>query len=305
VAEFLKVDASRVIKTLVYMADGKALAVLVRGDRSVNEIKLRKLLGAQELFLAREGQAKAAGVPPGFAGPVGLSIPIYADSELEGASGCVAGANEPNKHVTGLDLSRDAKDVTYTQLRLAEEGEPCARCGEGKYRSFRGIEVGHVFFLGTKYSVAMGANFLDEHGKEHPMVMGCYGIGITRIAAAAIEQHHDESGIRWPMQLAPYEVTLLALGNEPEIKSAAEKLYKELQAQGVDVLFDDRDERPGAKFKDAELIGIPLRLAIGKRSLKDGMAEVVWRDGREASPVPLAGAAKNIADLVASAKEVA
>jgi prolyl-tRNA synthetase len=300
VSAFLKVEPRQLVKTLVYMADEKPVLALVRGDRAINEVALKKLTGATELFLAREGQVKdATGAPSGFAGPVGLDLPIYADLELEGASGAVVGANELDKHMVGVDLARDAKVSEYAQLRFAEEGDACARC-QGHYKSYRGIEVGHVFSLGTVYSEPMGCSYLDENGKSQTMVMGCYGIGITRIAAAAIEQNHDEDGIIWPMPLAPYEVTILPLQMADEgVISAAESLYDELREAGVEVLLDDRQERPGGKFKDADLIGIPLRIAIGKRSLKDGVVELKWRRDADASTLALDGAGAAIATMIA------
>jgi prolyl-tRNA synthetase len=303
VCKALDVDAKQTIKSLVYTADGEPVLVLLRGDRSLNEVALKKLTGATELFQASAGQAKkATGAPVGSIGPVGLTIPIYADLELKGANGAVAGAGEEGVHYTGLDLERDCTVTKYVTLRAAEEGEACARC-EGTYQSYQGIEVGHVFSLGTVYSEPMGCTYLDEGGKSKPMVMGCYGIGITRIAASAIEQNHDEGGIIWPMTIAPYEVTVLPLQmNDDGVIDAANTLYEELKALGVDVLLDDRQERPGAKFKDADLIGIPLRIAIGKRSLGEGNLEMKWRRDADASALPVAGAAEAIAKLVADEK---
>lgn len=304
VATFLKVEESKLIKSLVYMADGEPVVVLLRGDRVVNEVALKKLTGATELFLAREGQAKkATGAPTGFVGPVGLELPIYADLELKGATGAVAGANELDKHVTGLDLERDAKIREFADLRFAMEGDPCPRC-DGHYKSYRGIEVGHVFSLGTVYSEPMGCTYLDEQGKSKTMVMGCYGIGITRIAASAIEQNHDEGGIIWPMSIAPFEVTVLPLQmNDEDVLAAAETLYQGLSERGVEVLLDDRKERPGGKFKDADLIGIPLRIAIGKRSLADGKVELKWRKDAEATTIDFEGAVDAIAKLVDDEKK--
>ncbi len=304
VAEFLDVPASQVIKTMIYVADGAPVAVLVRGDRAVNEVAVKKATGAVELFLAREGQvAEATGAPYGFAGPVGLSIPVYADVELEGATGAVAGANEADAHYKGVDLARDAEVRAFAPLRLAEAGERCPRCEEGHYELMRGIEVGHVFNLGTKYSAPMEGTVLDESGNARVMEMGCYGIGITRVASAAIEQHHDDGGIIWPMAIAPYEVALLPLQmGDDAVREAAEALYAELSDLGIEVLFDDRDERPGAKFKDADLVGVPLRLAIGKRSVKEGNLELKWRRDAEASALPLAGAAEAVAKMVADEK---
>lgn len=301
VAAFLAVPAESIIKSLVYLADGQPILALVRGDRALNEVALKKAAGAGELLLAREKQVEAAlGVGPGFAGPVGARIPVYADLELRGATGAVTGANQPDAHHTGVDLERDVQVTAFAPLRIASEGEVCGRCGAGRYRAHRGIEVGHVFLLGTRYSEPMGCTYLDEQGQSRPMQMGCYGIGITRIAAAAIEQHHDAAGIIWPMSIAPYEVALLSLGGDAEVTAAADELYDALRSLGVDVLYDDRDERPGAKFADAELIGIPLRVAIGKRSLKDGACEVKGRREPDASTVPLAEAAARIAEWVAA-----
>ena len=303
VASFLAVDAKQLVKTLIYMADGAPVAVLLRGDRSLNEVKLKRLLDATELFLAREGQvAEATGAPAGFAGPVGLTIKIVADLELKGSRGAVVGGNKKDVHLTGFDIERDAVVAEYAGLRMAEAGDLCPRCGKGHYRQFRGIEVGHVFYLTTVYSVPMGCTFLDEAGAEKPMEMGCYGIGITRVAAAAIEQNHDDGGIIWPMSIAPYEVAVLSLQQDAAVTEAAERIYRELQARGVDVLYDDRDERPGGKFKDADLIGIPLRVAIGARSLKEGQVEVKWRRDPKPTLVPADRAVDTVAAMVAEEK---
>jgi prolyl-tRNA synthetase len=299
VASFLNLPASRLIKALVYMADGAPVVALVRGDRGLNELKLRKALGAQQIYLARDEEVEAAtGVVPGFVGPVGLSLPVLADPELRGVVDLVAGGNAADTHVTGVDLERDAPGVRFTPLRLAEPGDRCPRCAGGTLAGFRGIEVGHVFFLGTKYSAPMQCNFLDEHGASRPMVMGCYGIGITRVAAAAIEQNHDADGIVWPMSIAPYQVAILPLQKDAAVIEAAARLYDELAERGVEVLLDDRDERPGAKFKDADLVGVPLRVAVGARSLKEGNVEVKWRRDKQATLVPVAGAADHVAGLV-------
>ncbi len=304
VTAFLKVPAKQLIKTLVYVADGQPVAALVRGDRALNEVALKKAIGAQQIYLARDAEVKeATGVDPGFVGPVGLKIPVYADWELEGATGAIAGAGEAGKHVKGVDLARDVKVTKLAGLRLAEAGDLCPRCKKGHFRPFKGIEVGHVFFLGTKYSAPMHCEFLDEDGSKKPMVMGCYGIGITRIAAAAIEQNHDTNGIVWPMSIAPYEVEIIALQNDAEVRKAADSLYAELTARGIEVLYDDRDERPGAKFKDADLIGVPLRVAIGARSLKEGKLELKWRKDKDPTLISAAGAPEEVAGLVAAEKQ--
>jgi len=282
------------------MADDQPVAVLVRGDRGLNEIALKKALGATQLYLARDTEvASATGAPSGFVGPVGLTIPVIADLELKGASGAVCGANQADAHLTGVDLARDCGEIRWAALRMAEAGDRCARCGEGSYRAFRGIEVGHVFFLGTVYAEPMRCVFLDESGTEQTMVMGCYGIGITRTAAAAIEQHNDGNGIIWPMSIAPYEVHVVPLQmNDAAVVATGEELYRRLGELGIEVVIDDRDERPGAKFKDADLLGIPLRVAIGARSLKEGNLELKWRRDDKPTPIPAAGAAEAIAELV-------
>ena len=305
VAGFLNLDPAQIIKTLIYVADGAPVAVMVRGDRGLNEVALKKLTNATELFLAREGQVKKAiGGPSGFAGPVGVEIPVYADLELKGATGGVVGANEADMHYTGVDLARDANVTEFVALRMAGDGDACARCESGKYRTFRGIEVGHVFLLGTQYSEPMKCTFLDEDGETRAMVMGCYGIGITRTAAAAIEQNHDDDGICWPMAIAPYEVTVLPLQMKDDaVIAAAESLYKELGQRGVEVLLDDRAERPGGKFKDADLIGIPIRVAIGARSLKEGNVELKWRRDDEPSLIPLSRAADRIVEMIEKEKQ--
>jgi len=300
VTAFLEVPADKLIKTLIYIADDKPVAVLVRGDRGVNEVALKKLTGTTALFLAREGQVKeATGAPSGFAGPVGLDLPIYADHELRGATGAVTGANEADTHYTGVDLARDANVTEFAQLRMAGEGDACARCDSGSYRGFRGIEVGHVFLLGRKYSEPMQCTFLDEEGNTRVMEMGCYGIGITRVAAAAIEQNHDDGGIVWPMSIAPFEVEVVPLQmKDDDVVAAGERIYRELQAAGVEVLLDDRNERPGAKFADADLVGVPLRIAIGKRSLKEGNVELKWRKEGEASNIAAADVVAHVTELV-------
>jgi prolyl-tRNA synthetase len=304
VAGFLAVPPTQLIKSLVYQADGAPVLALVRGDRALNELKLRKALGASQLHLARDEEVEAAlGVAPGFVGPIGVEpgrVKVVADVELRDATGAITGAGVPDAHYTGVDLVRDASHVTFTSIRLAAPGDRCPRCGAGTLRGFRGIEVGHVFFLGTKYSAAMGCSFADEQGASRPMVMGCYGIGITRVAAAAIEQNHDRDGIVWPISIAPYEVEVLPLQKDAAVSEAAERLYRELGERGVEVLLDDRDERPGAKFKDADLIGVPLRVAVGARSLKEGKLEVKWRRDAQPTLIDAASAAEHVAGLVAA-----
>lgn len=287
VAKFLREDATRFVKTLIYVADGKPIIALVRGDRDLNELKLKAVAGAEALELASDALVReVTGAEVGYAGPQGRSVPVYADYEVAAIASGITGANKTDYHVRGFNLGRDVPNAKIVDLRTAAGGDPCGRCGKGTYRFYRGIEVGHVFFLGTKYSEPMGASFLDADGKEKPMVMGCYGIGVTRIAAAAIEQNHDADGIRWPMALAPFQVLVVTAGKEPELAEAAEQLERELAQLGVEVLYDDRDERAGAKFKDADLLGIPLRVTVGKRGLAEGKLEVKARGEKEARMVP-------------------
>ena len=275
VAGFLGVPTSAIVKTLIFIADDEPVAVLMRGDLDVNEVKVKAALGCSQLHMARDGQVAAlTGAPVGFAGPVGLEgAPIWADDSLRGVVGGVVGGNAADAHYTGFSIGRDAAEVRFADFRLAKGGDECGRCG-GTFDFFRGIEVGQVFHLGTKYSEPMGATFLDADGQECPMVMGCYGIGITRILSAAIEQNHDDSGIVWPMAIAPYHVIVLPMRQDEDLMEAATQVYDGLRAAGVEVLLDDRDVRPGVKFKDADLIGIPLRVTIGPRGLKNNEVEV-------------------------------
>ncbi len=284
VAKFLKQKPDRLLKTLIYVADDTTIAVLVRGDHEVNEIKLKAYLNSQteiacnELNLASDAEVeRVTGAPVGFAGPVGLEIPIFADLQVQAMSNFIVGANENDAHYVNTNYGEDFAVTVFADLRQAGAGDLCARCGTA-FESHRGIEVGHVFFLGDKYSLSMGATYSDEGGAEHPMQMGCYGIGVTRILAAVVEQNHDDNGIIWPMAIAPYHVMLLPLQTQDaEVLAVAERLYTELKAAGVEVLLDDRDLRPGNKFKDADLIGIPLRVNIGSRGVKDGQVELKLR----------------------------
>ncbi len=285
---FLGIDAKAVIKTLLYDADGEVVAALVRGDRELNEIKLKNLLGASVLEMATPEQVEAVTTAPvGFAGPVGLKVErIYADSELSHADGWIAGGNAADAHVRNLSLARDVTLNAFADLRTITENDPCPKC-DGRIELTRGIEVGHVFKLGYKYSEAMNAVFLDENGKEQVMVMGCYGIGVSRIVAACIEQNHDESGIVFPPPVAPFEVALLNLSpKDAEVSERADALYSALEQAGVEVLMDDREERPGVKFKDADLIGCPLQVIAGGKALARGVVEVKDRRTGEREELP-------------------
>jgi len=279
VTAFLGLKPADLVKTLIYVADGKPVAVLVRGDRNLNEIKFKRELGARELALAGDKVVEeATGAPVGFAGPVGLKIPIYCDVEVCALPSFVCGANAADAHYKNVVSKRDFAPTVCGDFRDAAVGDACPRCDKGHFAGYRGVEVGQVFFLGTKYSTPMKCNFLDADGREKPMIMGCYGIGVTRIAAAAIEQNHDKDGIVWPVAIAPFEVALVSLQvGDAQVTEVAERLYAELEKAGLEVLFDDRDERPGVKFKDADLIGLPYRIAVGKKGVAEGMVELKAR----------------------------
>jgi prolyl-tRNA synthetase len=301
VSAFLGIPAARFVKTLVYQTGaGSAVLVLVRGDHEASETKIDAALGGGPVALADEATVqRVTGAPVGFAGPVGLDVRVLADASLRGVVGAVTGANAPDVHLVGVEQARDFPHATFADLRQAREGDACPRCQTGHYEQHRGIEVGQVFYLGTKYSEAMGAKVLGADGQEHPIEMGCYGIGITRTVAAAIEQHHDDAGIVWPAPLAPYGAHVVPVNvKSAELVEAADRVAGELAARGVDVLLDDRDERPGVKFKDADLIGLPVRVTVGPRGLKDGKVEVKARSASEATEVPLGEAAARVADLV-------
>jgi prolyl-tRNA synthetase len=306
VTKMLRCKPSDLVKTLIYLADGRPVAVLVRGDHEANENKVRRKLGAAKLELAPpEVIQQATGAPVGFAGPVNLTVPIWADYDIAAMRNAVSGANQADKHYTGVNLGRDFQvpDEQFGDLRNATTGDPSPQ-GSGTLELHQAIEVGHVFKLGTKYSVALEAKFSDAQEQQHSIVMGTYGIGINRIVAALVETSHDENGIIWPMSLAPYEVILSPINvREEAVARAAEQLYNELTAAGIEVLLDDRDQRPGVKFKDADLIGIPLRVVVGGRSLAQGQLEIKWRWLPAAESIPLAGAASAIAALVCRERE--
>jgi len=295
VTDFLGVTADRLVKTIIMVVDSKPVAALVRGDHEVNPIKVRKTLGAETVDMAdAETVGKVTNAPVGFAGPHGLDVKIIADHAVRGMTDVVVGANAADAHMTGANIDRDFKVDMYADIRQADDGDSCPRC-DGALEGCRGIEVGHVFMLGTKYSVAMNAVFLDAEGKEKPFIMGCYGIGIGRTAAAAIEQHHDEHGIIWPKALTPLHVYILPVNVKvEEIIEAAHKLHDELESAGFKVLLDDRDERAGVKFADADLLGIPLRITLGTKHLKDGNVELKERTSTDIEIVPLGEIASRV-----------
>jgi prolyl-tRNA synthetase len=278
VSSFLKVKPQNIVKTLIFNADGRALAVLIRGDQEVNEIKVKNYLGVAELELADDEMIKkATGAPRGFAGAVKIKTRVIADYSIMNMINFVTGANKEDYHLNNVNIERDFSVESFADLRIVEENDSCPRCG-GKIQSARGIEVGHVFKLGTKYSQAMKAVYLDKDGQEKIMIMGCYGIGIGRTVAACIEQNYDANGIIWPVPLAPFHVIITPVNvNEKNIFEAAENLYNEMLSEGIEVIFDDRDERAGVKFKDADLIGIPFRVVIGQKNLSQGNVELKIR----------------------------
>ena len=300
VSTFLACKPQDLVKTLIYLADGKPVAVLVRGDRSANDVKVKRVLGCTELVLAADKAVEEiTAAPVGFAGPVGLRIPIYCDHEVCVLPSFVCGANAADLHLRNVVSKRDFSPTQCGDFRQAALGDACPRCDGGHFIGYRGIEVGQVFFLGTKYSAPMKCNFLDTDGKEKPMVMGCYGIGVTRIAASAIEQNHDADGIIWPVPIAPFEVSLLSLQvGDAQVTAVAERLHDELQKAGIDVLYDDRDERPGVKFKDADLIGMPYRITVGKKGVAEGVVELKARRSPEVVKVKIEDVVRVVAEKV-------
>ncbi len=287
VAKYLKVAPKRVVKTLLYTAGDTTVAVLVRGDHDVNPIKLARLLGAVEATLATPDVVLAAtGAPVGFAGPIGLKgITVLADHAVAHMRNFVVGANQADTHYVNANFDRDFPSPRFADLRNAKAGDASPR-GDGPLKVAKGIEVGHVFMLGTKYSKAMNAVFLDPQGHEQLAIMGCYGIGVSRTAAAAIEQNHDAKGIIWPLPIAPFHVQLLPLSPSPSVLQLADRLHEALTDAGVDVLWDDRDERAGVKFNDADLLGTPFQLVLGDKSLAQGVVE--WKSRKTGETIKLA-----------------
>lgn len=280
VSEFLKVSPKKTVKLLMFNVDGKIVGVVVRGDREVNEVKVANAAQASGdiIMASNEEYTKATNCEPGFGGPVGIKVDLLlVDEEVANMYNMILGANETGYHLKNVNYGRDFEGVVG-DFRKIESGEKCPKCGS-EVTIARGTEVGHIFKLGTKYSAAMNATFIDENGKNVPFVMGCYGIGVTRTMASIIEQHHDENGIIWPLSVAPYHVSVIPVNikDEAQIK-IANKLYDELRKIGVDAILDDRNERPGVKFKDSELIGIPMRVTVGKK-ITDGEVEFKLRDG--------------------------
>jgi prolyl-tRNA synthetase len=299
VSNFLKVPQNRTLKAVFYIADSQMVFVVIRGDLEVNEIKLKNALNCQELRMATEAEVIQAGIVAGAASPVGLKgFKVVADDSITLATNLVGGANKPDMHIKNVNYPRDFKVDRLTDIARVSAGDICPKCG-GQLSSSHGIEVGHTFKLGTFISQKLGANFVDPNGVTLPIVMGCYGIGLGRLLAAAIEQSHDEKGIVWPMAIAPYHIYLCSLYPEnAQVTETAEKLYTDLTARGLEVLYDDRNESPGVKFNDADLLGMPLRVTISPRTLEKSSAEVKWRTEKKAQLVPLANLAATLKELV-------
>ena len=298
-SSFLKVPQSRTLKVVFYVADGGFIIAVIRGDIEINEVKLKNSLHCFDLRLASEAEVKEAGIVAGSASPIGVSnIKVIADDSITSGENFIAGANKPDTHFRNVNYPRDFKVDLIADIARAKAGEGCPRCGN-KLSFSRGIEVGHIFKLGTFISEKLGAFFINPNGASHPIVMGCYGIGLGRLLAAAIEQNHDDKGIIWPMSIAPYHIYLCPLYLEnPQVATAAENLYAELEAQGLEVLFDDRKESPGVKFNDADLLGIPFRVTISPRTLEANSVEIKKRSEKEPQLLPLEGIAKRLKELV-------
>ena len=297
--KFLKVPCNRMIKTLLYKAGDKVIAVLIRGDHELNESRLKKILGREDIEMADAAMVeKISGAPVGFAGPVGLKdLKIYADRSITEIDDGITGANEKDAHIVHVQYGRDYRADEVDNLRLAKEGDTCPKCG-GKLAITRGIEVGHIFKLGTKYSEKMKATYLDEDGKEKPYIMGCYGIGVSRIAGAVIEQNHDEFGIKWPLSIAPYKVAVVPVNiKEKEQSRVAEKIYDDLANAGIEVILDDRDASIGVKLKDMDLIGFPIKVIIGPKSLAEKKIEIKMRADGKTQSVDIDQAVDKIKEL--------
>jgi prolyl-tRNA synthetase len=299
VAGFLKVPQSHTLKAVFYIADGEMVFVVIRGDLAVNEIKLNNILKATDLRMATEAEVIAAGIVAGAASPVGLKgIKVIADDSVTSGTNFVAGGNKPDTHLRNVNYPRDFKADTVVDIASARAGDRCLKCG-GELASTLGIEVGHIFKLETTYSSKFDASYIDEKGESHPIVMGCYGMGLSRLMAAAVEQNHDDKGIIWPVSIAPYHVYLCPLYREgSKVAEVTEKLYASLEAEGLEVLFDDREESPGVKFNDADLLGIPLRVTVSPRTLQKDSVELKLRSKKESELVPLEKIAGKLRELI-------
>jgi prolyl-tRNA synthetase len=304
VTKFLGIGPAQMLKSLLYAAGKDVVMAVVRGDHDVNEVRLARALGVDEVFLATEADVeKATGAKVGFAGPVGFKGRVVVDRAASRVKNGATGANETDYHLTGVDMTAQGwKEIA--DIRMATTGDACPNCEKGKLTAYKGIEAGHIFVLGTKYSHAMGATYIDEKQQTREVVMGCYGIGVSRLVATTIEQHNDENGLVWPMSVAPYQVHLVTIGREDAVLGKAREIYDALERAGVEVLWDDRDERPGVKFKDADLIGVPLRVTIGAKGLAAGHIELKPRtegDPKKAELLPVEDAARVLVQRVQAA----
>jgi len=299
VSAFLKVPPDQTMKAVFYTADGELLFVVIRGDLEVNEVKLKNMLHCNELRLATEAEVKAAGIVAGAASPLGLSgIKVIADDSITSGTNFVAGGNKPDTHLKNVNYPRDFQADIIADIARSQAGDGCPRCG-GRLSTTHGIEVGHIFKLGTFFSEKLGAVFSDDKGNSRPIIMGCYGIGLGRLVSAAIEQNHDEKGIIWPLAIAPYQVYLCPLyRGGADVAGVVEKLYEELESAGFEVLFDDRDESPGIKFNDADLLGIPLRVTVSPRTLEKNSVELKLRAEKESELVPLAEVSARLEKII-------
>lgn len=300
VTKFLKVSPKKIIKTIVFETDQGLVAGLVRGDREVNPIKLKNLINCEWVNPATESLIeKKTGLPCGYLGPVGIKLKVYADKEVSIMLNSITGANKVDTHLTGVLFERDLSVEKVGDLRNVNEGDSCPKCNSGKFKVRRGIEVGHIFILGQKYSESMKAYYLDDKGKEKPMIMGCYGIGVGRTTAATIEQNHDDKGIIWPLPLTPFQVVILPVNFSVDtLRLAAETAYKTLWGLGVETLLDDRPERLGVKFKDADLLGIPLQIIIGPKNLDIGKIEIKLRKKGESQLVSFPEALSDVPTIL-------
>jgi len=299
ISRFLKMPQSRTLKAVFYVADGKLIFVVIRGDLEVNEVKLKNALNCSELRMATEAEVTEAGFVAGAASPIGTSgIKVVADDSITTGTNFIAGANKPDTHLRNINYPRDFRVDLVTDISRARAGDGCPKCG-GKLSSTHGIEVGHTFKLGTFISQKLGAHFIDQSGVSHPIVMGSYGIGLGRLLAAGIEQNHDDKGIIWPLAIAPYHIYLCPLYLEnSQVAIMAENLYTELAAQNLEVLFDDRQESPGVKFNDADILGIPVRVTISPRTLERNSIEIKWRSEKEPQLLPLEEAVTRLKGLI-------
>jgi prolyl-tRNA synthetase len=305
VAAFLKIPHHHTLKAVFYIADGKLVFVVIRGDLEVNEVKLNNQLKASELRMATEAEVIKAGLVAGAASPVGIKgFKVIADDSVNSGTNFVAGGNKPDTHLKNVNYPRDFKADIVADIASARVGDKCPGCG-GILASTQGIEVGHIFKLGTTYSQKFDASFIDKKGESRPLVMGCYGLGLSRLMAAVIEQNHDEKGIIWPLPIAPYQLYLCPLYKEgAKVEEVTEKLYAELEAAGFEVLFDDRQESPGVKFNDADLLGMPIRVTVSPRTLEKGSGEFKKRSEKESELVPLDGIAARLKKMVAEFNSV-